>query len=40
MRSGIAFVLWIVGCVYGDLETVPLVLLLIILKWVTHIELT
>ncbi|TDG48322.1 hypothetical protein AWZ03_005277 [Drosophila navojoa] len=32
VRSSIAFVLWIVGCVYGDLETVPLVLLLIILK--------
>ncbi|KAH8397234.1 hypothetical protein KR215_010932, partial [Drosophila sulfurigaster] len=32
VRSSIAFVLWIVACVYGDLETVPLVLLLIILK--------
>ncbi|XP_034131551.1 multiple C2 and transmembrane domain-containing protein isoform X1 [Drosophila guanche] len=32
VRSSIAFVFWIVGCVYGDLETVPLVLLLIILK--------
>ncbi|KAM8714168.1 hypothetical protein ACLKA7_014330 [Drosophila subpalustris] len=32
IRSSIAFVLWIVACVYGDLETVPLVLLLIILK--------
>ncbi|XP_017839144.1 multiple C2 and transmembrane domain-containing protein isoform X2 [Drosophila busckii] len=32
VRSCIAFVLWIVACVYGDLETVPLVLLLIILK--------
>ncbi|XP_064543948.1 multiple C2 and transmembrane domain-containing protein isoform X2 [Drosophila montana] len=32
VRSMIAFVLWIVACFYGDLETVPLVLLLIILK--------
>ncbi|XP_030375168.1 multiple C2 and transmembrane domain-containing protein isoform X2 [Scaptodrosophila lebanonensis] len=32
VRSCIAFVLWILACVYGDLETVPLVLLLIILK--------
>lgn len=33
MRSCIAFVLWILACVYGDLDTVPLVLLLIILKY-------
>ncbi|XP_017040931.1 multiple C2 and transmembrane domain-containing protein [Drosophila ficusphila] len=32
VRSSIAFVLWILACVYGDLDTVPLVLLLIILK--------
>ncbi|XP_017106858.2 multiple C2 and transmembrane domain-containing protein isoform X1 [Drosophila bipectinata] len=38
VRSSIAFVLWIVACVYGDLETVPLVLLLIILKnWLVRL---
>ncbi|XP_037928504.1 multiple C2 and transmembrane domain-containing protein-like isoform X1 [Teleopsis dalmanni] len=32
LRSIIAFVLWILACVYGNLETVPFVLLLLILK--------
>ncbi|XP_036332548.1 multiple C2 and transmembrane domain-containing protein [Rhagoletis pomonella] len=32
LRSAIAFALWILACVYGDLATVPLVLLLIIIK--------
>ncbi|XP_075166699.1 multiple C2 domain and transmembrane region protein isoform X1 [Haematobia irritans] len=32
LRSFIAFTLWIVACIYGNLETVPLVILMIILK--------
>ncbi|CAD7015084.1 unnamed protein product [Ceratitis capitata] len=32
LRSAIAFALWILACVYGNLATVPLVLLLIIIK--------
>ncbi|XP_067632695.1 multiple C2 and transmembrane domain-containing protein isoform X3 [Eurosta solidaginis] len=32
VRSAIAFALWILACVYGDLATIPLVLLLIIIK--------
>ena len=32
LRSVIAFALWILACWYGNLETIPLVLLLIILK--------
>ncbi|XP_061395931.1 multiple C2 and transmembrane domain-containing protein isoform X2 [Musca vetustissima] len=32
LRSVIAFTLWILACIYGNLETVPLVILIIILK--------
>uniref|UniRef100_A0A1I8PKP5 C2 domain-containing protein n=1 Tax=Stomoxys calcitrans TaxID=35570 RepID=A0A1I8PKP5_STOCA len=32
LRSLIAFTLWIVACIYGNLETIPLVILMIILK--------
>ncbi|KAL9915436.1 multiple C2 and transmembrane domain-containing protein isoform X2 [Glossina fuscipes] len=32
LRSFIAFTLWILACIYGNLETIPLVLLLIIIK--------
>uniref|UniRef100_A0A1A9WYX3 C2 domain-containing protein n=1 Tax=Glossina brevipalpis TaxID=37001 RepID=A0A1A9WYX3_9MUSC len=32
LRSFIAFTLWIAACIYGNLETIPLVLLLIIIK--------
>ncbi|KAM7343721.1 multiple C2 domain and transmembrane region protein isoform 1-T1 [Cochliomyia hominivorax] len=32
LRSAIAFTLWVLACIYGNLETIPLVLLLIILK--------
>ncbi|XP_065369940.1 multiple C2 and transmembrane domain-containing protein isoform X1 [Calliphora vicina] len=32
VRSAIAFTLWVIACIYGNLETIPLVLLLIILK--------
>ncbi|XP_054740886.1 multiple C2 and transmembrane domain-containing protein isoform X1 [Anastrepha obliqua] len=32
LRSAIAFTLWILACVYGNLATMPLVLLLIIVK--------
>lgn len=40
IRSVIAFIFWILACVYGNLETIPLVLLLIMLKnwfirWIT-----
>ncbi|XP_011295342.1 multiple C2 and transmembrane domain-containing protein-like isoform X1 [Musca domestica] len=38
LRSVIAFTLWIVACIYGNLETVPLVILLIILKnWLVRL---
>ncbi|GBP00782.1 Multiple C2 and transmembrane domain-containing protein [Eumeta japonica] len=32
LRSAIAFTLWVIACIYGNLETIPLVLLLIILN--------
>ncbi|TMW44632.1 hypothetical protein DOY81_010287 [Sarcophaga bullata] len=38
LRSAIAFTLWVLACIYGNLETIPLVLLLIILKkWLIRV---
>lgn len=32
VRSAFAFVLWIVGCIWFDIATIPFVLLLLLLK--------
>lgn len=38
IRSTIAFILWVCGCIFADLSTIPAILMIIMLKYVlTHI---